>query len=62
MVERLSEAMGVALVGNNFSPALTSAPKSQNKLCGVWIRFKSVENAEIEDGSESIPTLFHETA
>ena len=38
-----------------------SAPKSQNKLCGVWIIFRSVENAEIEDIAETISTLIPRT-
>ena len=35
----------------------------QNNLCGVSILFGSVENAEIEDSSEPIPTLrlIHQT-
>ena len=39
-----------------------SALKSQNKLCGVWILVRSVENAKIEDSSELISTLIHQTA
>ena len=38
-----------------------SAPKSQKNLWGVWILFRSVENAEIEDSSEWIPTITHQT-
>ena len=37
-----------------------SAPKSQNKLQSLN-SFKSVEIAEIEDSSESISTLIHQT-
>ena len=40
---------------------ILSAPKSLNKLCGVWIIFRSVEDAEIEASSESIPTLILQT-
>ena len=38
-----------------------SAIKSQNNLWGVWILFRSVRNKEIEDSSELIPTLIHQT-
>ena len=38
-----------------------SALNSHNKLSGVWILFRSVENAEIEDSCELIPTLIHQT-
>ena len=57
--------------GSNLDPNFNSAawltsckdlpaPKSLNKLSGVL--FRSVENAEIEDCSESIPTLIPQTA
>ena len=36
---------------------ILSAPIPQINLCGVWILFRSVENAEIEDSSELISTL-----
>ena len=39
-----------------------SAQKSLNKLCVVWILFRFVENTEIEDSSELIPTLIHQIA
>ena len=35
--------------------------RKSHMLCGVWILFRSVENAEIEDSSESIPTLIPQT-
>ena len=38
-----------------------SAPKSLNKLRGVWILFRSVENVEIKDSCESISTLINQT-
>ena len=38
------------------------ALKSLNKLCGVWILFRSVKDAEIEASSESFPTLITQTA
>ena len=31
---------------------ILSALKSQNKVCGIRILFRSVENVEIEDSSE----------
>ena len=34
-----------------------TAPKSLNKLCGIWILFWSIENAKIGDSNESLPTL-----
>ena len=39
-----------------------SALKSQNKLCGVWILFRCVKKAEIEDIAETISTLIPPTA
>ena len=41
---------------------IVSAPKPQNKLCGIWFLFGSVVIAKIEDSCESIPTLIHQTA
>ena len=38
-----------------------SALKYQNNLCGVWILFRSVEKAEIEDRGELILTLVYQT-
>ena len=38
-----------------------SALKSQNKLCGVWILFRSFEHTKIDDSGELIPTLIHQT-
>ena len=38
-----------------------SASKFQNNLCWAQILFRSVENAEIEDSYELIPTLMHQT-
>ena len=40
-----------------------STPKSQNKLCWVWILFKSVENTKIDYSSQLTPTrLMHTTS
>ena len=40
---------------------ILSAQKPQNKLCGVWILFRSVKNAEIEDIAGKISTLIPQT-
>ena len=37
------------------------ALKSLKKLCGVWILFRSIKNVKIEDSSELISTLIHQT-
>ena len=41
----------------NLQMKVLQALKSHNNLCEVWILLRSVENAEIEDSSELIPTL-----
>ena len=41
----------------NLQMKVLQALKSHNNLCKVWILLRSVENAEIEDSSELIPTL-----
>ena len=38
-----------------------SAPKSQNKVCGVWILFRSVKNVEFEDSTETVSILILQT-
>ena len=64
--QRLFRGLDCKINGRALPPdqrvvKVLSASKSLNKLCGVWILFRSVEDAKIEACSESIPTGIPQT-